>query len=126
VTRVSIKKVGVVFGEVEMSSKFVKIVVYIPETDAESVREALGKAEAGSIGNCRYCSFGAKGIGRFLLGQGANPHIGTIGEIETVLEERIETICPCEKLKSAIAAMKAAHLYEEVAFDIYALEDPFE
>jgi hypothetical protein len=106
-----------------MPSKFVKIVVFVPETDAERVREALGKAGAGSIGNYSYCSFSSKGIGRFLPGQGANPHIGTVGELETVSEERIETICPREKLKSAIAAMKAAHPYEEVAFDIYALED---
>jgi hypothetical protein len=106
-----------------MLSKFVKIVVYIPESDAERVRQALGKAGAGSIGNYSYCTFSSKGIGRFLPGQEANPHIGTIGELETVSEERIETICPREKLKSVIAAMKAAHPYEEVAFDIYALED---
>jgi hypothetical protein len=109
-----------------MPSKFVKIVVFVPETDAERVREALGKAGAGSIGNYSYSSFSAKGIGRFLPGQGANPYIGIIGELEVVLEERIETICPREKLSSVIAAMKAAHPYEEVAFDIYALEDPWE
>jgi hypothetical protein len=121
-----IEKVGIVFGDLEMPSKFVKIVVYVPETDADKVREALGKAGAGSIGNYSYCSFSSKGIGRFLPGQGANPHIGTVGALETVLEERIETICQREKVKSVIAAMKAAHPYEEVAFDIYALEDPFE
>jgi hypothetical protein len=109
-----------------MPSKFVKIVVFVPVTDAERVREALGKAGAGNIGNYGYCSFSTKGTGRFLPGQGANPHVGTIGELEIVSEERIETICPREKLKSAIDAMKAAHPYEEVAFDIYALEDPWE
>jgi hypothetical protein len=106
-----------------MPSKFVKIVVFVPETDADKVREALGKAGAGNIENYSYCTFSSKGIGRFLAEQRANPHIGTVGELETVSEERIETICPREKLKSAIAAMKAAHPYEEVAFDIYALED---
>jgi hypothetical protein len=109
-----------------MPSKFVKIVVFVPEPDADRVREALGKAGAGSIGNYSYCSFSSKGIGRFLPGQGVNPHIGTVEELEIVSEERIETICPREKLKSVIVAMKAAHPYEEVAFDIYALEDPFE
>jgi hypothetical protein len=118
-----IKKSEPVFGGFEMLSKFVKIVVFVPETDAERVREALGKAGAGSIGNYRYSSFSTKGIGRFLPGQGANPYIGTIGELEVVSEERIETICPREKLKSVITAMKAAHPYEEVAFDIYALEE---
>lgn len=105
-----------------MPSKFVKIVVYVPETDADKVREALGKAGAGNIGNYSYCSFSTKGIGRFLPGKGSNPRIGTVGELETVPEERIETICQREKLKSVIAAMKAAHPYEEVAFDIYALD----
>ncbi len=106
-----------------MASKFVKIVVYVPEAGADKVRLALGKAGAGQIGNYSYCSFSSKGTGRFLPGLGANPHIGKVGEIEAVTEERIETICERDRLRVVVAAMKAAHPYEEVAYDIYSLED---
>lgn len=106
-----------------MSSKFVKIVVFVPEADADKVRHALGAAGAGRIGNYGFCSFSSKGVGRFLPGEGANPHIGRVGEIEAVVEERIETVCPREKLETVVAAMKAAHPYEAVAYDVYALEN---
>ena len=106
-----------------MASKFVKIVVFVPETDADNVRAALGKAGAGKIGNYSNCSFSAKGTGRFQPEQGADPYIGTIGQLEAVAEERIETICDRTQLATVIAAMKAAHPYEEVAYDVYALEN---
>ena len=106
-----------------MASKYVKIVVFVPEADAEKVRLALGKAGAGKIGNYSYCSFSSKGIGRFLPEIGANPHIGTVGKIEEVVEERIETICERERLDAVISAMKASHPYEEVAYDVYPLEN---
>ncbi len=106
-----------------MASQFVKIVVFVPETDADSVRAALGKAGAGKLGNYSHCSFSCKGTGRFQPEQGANPHLGTIGQLEAVAEERIETICDRTQLTAVIAAMKLAHPYEEVAYDIYALEN---
>jgi hypothetical protein len=106
-----------------MSSKYVKIVVFVPEPEAERVRQALGDAGAGKIGNYGFCSFSTKGVGRFLPLTGANPYLGKIGELETVIEERIETICPREILAQVLSAMKAAHPYEEVAYDIYPLED---
>lgn len=106
-----------------MASKFVKIVVFVPETDADNVRAALGKAGAGKTEKYSNCSFSSKGIGRFQPEPGANPHIGTIGQLEAVAEERIETICDRAQLAAVVAAMKAAHPYEEVAYDIYALEN---
>ncbi len=106
-----------------MASKFVKIVVFVPEANADQVRLALGEAGAGKIGNYSHCSFSSKGTGRFLPGKGANPHIGKVGEIEAVVEERIETVCDRAKLGTVLAAMKAAHPYEEVAYDVYALEN---
>lgn len=106
-----------------VASKNVKIVVFVPEIHADTVREAMGKAGAGKIGNYSFCSFSTKGIGRFKPEQGADPHIGEIGKFEEVAEERIETICPREKLQDVIAAMKKVHPYDEVAFDVYALEN---
>ncbi len=106
-----------------MKSENVKIVVFVPETHTDVVREAMGKAEAGKIGNYSFCSFSSKGVGRFKPEQGADPHIGEIGKFEEVTEERIETICSREKLESVIAAIKEVHPYDEVALDVYPLEN---
>jgi hypothetical protein len=101
----------------------VKIVVFVPETHTEIVREAMGKAGAGKIGNYSFCSFSTKGIGRFKPEEGANPHIGEVGKSEEVSEERIETICSREKLQDVIKAIKEVHPYDEVALDVYPLEN---
>ncbi len=106
-----------------MNSKNVKIVVFVPETHTDMVREAMGKAGAGVIGNYSFCTFSTKGIGRFKSEQGANPHIGKIGKSEEVVEERIETVCPREKLEAVIKAIKEVHPYDEVALDVYPLEN---
>lgn len=105
-----------------MDSKNVKIVVYVPETHAGAVREAMGKAGAGQIGNYSFCSFSSKGIGRSLPGDGAQPFIGTVGKLEEIPEERIEVTCARKKLSIVITEMRRVHPYEEVAFDVYALE----
>lgn len=106
-----------------MNSEYVKIAVFIPETHTDVVREAMGKAGAGKIGNYNHCSFSTKGIGRFIPVDGANPHIGEIGKLEEVVEERVEMICAREKLPEVIRAIKKAHPYEEVALDVYPLEN---
>lgn len=106
-----------------MNSKNVKIVVFVPETHTDVVREAMGKAGAGKIGNYSFCSFSSKGIGRFKPEQGSNPHIGEVGKFEEVIEERIETICSREKLDEVIVAIKDVHPYDEVALDVYSLEN---
>lgn len=106
-----------------MQSENVKIVIFVPETHTDIVREAMGKTGAGTIGNYTFCTFSSKGLGRFRPEKGANPHIGNIGKIEEVVEERIETLCPREKLQDVIKAIKKVHPYEEVALDVYPLEN---
>jgi hypothetical protein len=106
-----------------MISKNVKIVVFVPETHTDVVREAMGRAGAGIIGNYSFCTFSSKGVGRFKPEKGANPHIGNIGKLEKVIEERIETICSREKLQDVIKAIKKVHPYEEIAMDIYSLDN---
>ncbi|MBU1092712.1 YqfO family protein [Patescibacteria group bacterium] len=103
-------------------SNNVKIVVFVPESHADAVREAMGGAGAGEIGNYTNCSFSSKGTGRFLPREGANPTIGEVGKLEAVEEERIEMVCPREVLTNIVAAIRKVHPYEEVAFDIYPLE----
>jgi len=107
----------------QIHSAKVKIVVFVPELHADAVREAMGTAGAGKIGNYSYCTFSTKGTGRFLPEKGANPAIGSVGKQETVTEERIETICKRENVSEVIEAIKNTHPYEEIAFDIYPLED---
>ena len=99
----------------------VKIVVFVPLTHTDKVREAIGKAGGGIIGNYNYCSFSSIGIGRFKPNSKANPHIGKANKLESVQEERIEFICLKSKAKDIINEIKKVHPYEEVAFDIYPL-----
>lgn len=99
----------------------VKIVTFVPLGNADAVREALGEAGAGTLGEYTFCSYSVIGKGRFLPSQSADPHIGEPGKYEVVEEERIEVTCNRDKAKQAVQAMKKAHPYEEVAFDIYPL-----
>lgn len=96
-----------------------KIVVYVPGDHANKLREAMGNAGAGKIGNYEFCTFTLKGTGRFKPVAGANPTIGEVGKLESVEEERIETVCAEEKLKDVLKAIKEVHPYEEPATDIY-------
>ncbi len=107
-----------------MKNEYVKLVVFVPLDAAGSVRHAMTQAGAGRIGGYEGCSFSSKGVGRFTGGAGTNPAIGTQGVAEAVEEERIEMRMERALLKSVITAMKSAHPYEEVAYDIYALEAP--
>jgi hypothetical protein len=99
----------------------VKLVIYVPETHADLIRETLGKAGAGKVGDYEYSSFSVKGIGRFIPLETAHPTIGEIGKLEEVVEERIETVCYRKDVERIIEAVKKVHPYEEVALDVYPL-----
>lgn len=99
----------------------VKIVVFVPEDYADIVREAMGKAGAGIVGDYKYCSFSIKGICRYIPLEKAQPFIGKIGELTEVKEERIETVCYKDELEKIIEAIKKVHPYEEIALDVYPL-----
>ena len=100
-----------------------KIVVFTPESYADAVREAMAGAGAGRIGKYTHCSFSSKGTGRFKPEKGANPTIGEVGKLESVEEERIEVVAPAQVVGNILAAIKRVHPYEEVAVDVYPLED---
>lgn len=99
----------------------VKIVSFVPVESADAVRKALGEAGTGVIGEYSFCSYSVTGTGRFMPTENAKPHIGSAGKLEEVSEERIEVTCDRQSAKAAIASMKHAHPYEEVAYDIYPL-----
>lgn len=100
-----------------------KLVVFVPKDHAEEVCNVLGNAGAGYIGNYSHCSFSTKGTGQFLPGEKSTPYIGNQGTLEKVEEVRIETIVPEDLLKKVVTAMIKAHPYEEVAYDIYPVEN---
>ncbi len=107
-------------------TKLFKLAVYVPVKDSEKVLDALFSAGAGRIGNYGECSFRTTGLGTFKGDLGTNPTIGKVGVREEVKEERFETIVKESDLSGVIAAMKKAHPYEEVAYDIFALENKIE
>lgn len=100
-----------------------KVIVTVPEDEADKLREAIGNAGGGKVGNYTHCSFSVKGIGRFLPVEGAKPAIGQVGRLEEVAEERIEVTCDGEAIEAVVAAIREAHSYEEPAIDIYELKE---
>ncbi len=106
-----------------MTKKY-KLIVNVPLTHADAVRQAMGDAGAGVIGNYTHCSFSVRGTGRYKGNAYSNPHIGQAGQYESVEEERIETsYIPADKLRAVMAAMEEAHPYEETAYEIVELVD---
>lgn len=101
--------------------ELVKIVVTVPEKDADNLRKAIGDADAGMIGDYTHCSFSVKGIGRFLPQDGANPTIGEVGKLEEVSEERVEITCEKNKVEDMAKLIRENHPYEEPVIDIYPL-----
>lgn len=99
-----------------------KLVVFVPAAEEQKVREALGNAGAGWIGKYSHCTFRSEGIGTFLPQEGSQPHIGIQGKLEQVQEVKIETIYPVSIEKKLLQALVKAHPYEEVAYDIYPVE----
>ncbi|MGO9692540.1 MAG: Nif3-like dinuclear metal center hexameric protein [Mycobacterium sp.] len=101
-----------------------KWVVYVPRENAEAVQAAVFAAGAGHIGDYSHCSWSVSGIGQFLPQEGASPAVGSVGTVERVAEDRFEVVAPARARSGVLAAMRAAHPYEEPAFDIFALVPP--
>lgn len=102
-----------------------KLAVFCPESHARQVREAVFNAGAGHIGNYDSCSFNIPGQGTFRGLQGSDPFVGKVGQLHYENEIRIEAIYPVYCEKNIVQAMQKAHPYEEVAYDIYSLENEF-
>lgn len=101
-----------------------KLCFFVPEDHLESVKNAIFEAGAGQLGEYDRCAWQVLGQGQFRPLQGANPHIGEQGRLETVAEYRVETLCAEEHVRAVIAALRLAHPYEEPAFDLITLVDP--
>ncbi|MFP4366079.1 MAG: Nif3-like dinuclear metal center hexameric protein [Bacteroidales bacterium] len=102
-----------------------KLVVFVPIAQAQSVREAIFSAGAGHIGEYDQCSFNTEGTGSFRGSENSDPYTGRAGSLHFETEIRIETIYPGFLEKRIIKNMIVAHPYEEVAYDIYPLENKY-
>lgn len=102
-----------------------KLVTFCPHDNAADVRDALFKAGAGVIGNYDECSYNVEGYGTFRAGKGTNPFVGNQDIQHQEPETRIETIFPANRQSAVLKALFASHPYEEVAYDIYPLENEF-
>jgi dinuclear metal center YbgI/SA1388 family protein len=100
-----------------------KLIVYVPVSHAEMVREALFCAGAGEIGNYGLCSFNVFGKGTFRGDESTKPFVGSPGEIHIEEEVKIETVFPAYLQGKIILSILKVHPYEEVAYDIFSLEN---
>ena len=98
-----------------------KLVVFVPREALDAVRDAVFAAGAGRIGAYERCSWYTAGTGTFLGDETTDPAVGRSGVEQRVSELRLETIFPAERHDDVIAALRAAHPYEEPAFDVYEL-----
>ena len=119
------EKIGLINTTILSPSQniLLKLVTFIPADHLEKVQQAIFSAGAGHIGNYDQCSYSVSGSGTFRAGKGANPYVGTPGELHIEKEIRFETIVPVHLKNKVIRAMTEAHPYEEVAYDIYPLEN---
>ena len=100
-----------------------KLITFIPSEHAAKVREAVFSAGAGTIGNYDRCSFNSNGEGTFRGNENTNPYVGNVGETHFEQEVKFETIFPSHIQGKVINALLNAHPYEEVAYDIYSLDN---
>ena len=100
-----------------------KLVWFVPEDALDATRDAVFAAGAGRIGEYERCSWYTAGTGTFVAGEGANPAIGEVGREERVAELRVETVVPAAVAGEVVRALLAAHPYEEVAYELYAIMD---
>jgi dinuclear metal center YbgI/SA1388 family protein len=110
-----------VLEPLEDTSGLDKWVIYVPGDNADAVRLAVFDAGAGRIGDYSHCSWSVTGIGQFLPHDGASPAVGSIGTVERLPEDRVEVVAPSRLRGRVLSAMRAAHPYEEPAFDVYTL-----
>jgi hypothetical protein len=101
-----------------------KLCFFVPITHATAVKRAVFATGAGTIGKYKHCAFQVKGEGQFLPADDANPAIGEPGKEETVEEYKVEILCSDEdNAKEAVRELKKAHPYEEVAYEVYKVEE---
>jgi hypothetical protein len=100
------------------------LVFYSPVDSTKDVLAAVFAAGAGAIGDYTECAWFVEGTGQFRPGPGANPAIGAVGNLERLPEHRVEVTVPKPLRQQVVAALRAAHPYEEPAFHVIEAADP--
>lgn len=118
--RLSVKNPKILSPKKSTSSK---VIVFVPQSNADAVEQAMFNAGGGTIGDYEEVSFKSEGIGAFKAKYGAAPHVGEVGERHFEPEHKIEMLVEKHKVRSVINAMIQAHPYEEVAYDVIGLEN---
>lgn len=106
-----------------LSGQSSSVSVYVPSSHVEQVSAAMWEAGAGGIGGYEQCSFRVEGTGTFRGGDTTNPTIGRKGKAEKFPEIRVSMVCPTWRLAAVLGAMRAAHPYEEIAYEVVALRN---
>jgi dinuclear metal center YbgI/SA1388 family protein len=106
-----------------VGGKLKKLVTFVPDAHLEPVQKSLFEAGCGTIGNYDECSFSTSGTGTFRGNESSNPFVGKKGEQHKEAETRLETIFPAHLQQAIVKALTKAHPYEEVAYDIYSLDN---
>ncbi len=101
----------------------VKIIVTVPKDNTDEIRNVICNEGAGVLGNYSHCSMSTKCIGTFIPNYDANPYIGENNKLEFVEEDKLEVVCPIDKVKGVISKIREVHPYEEPAIDIIPLLD---
>jgi dinuclear metal center YbgI/SA1388 family protein len=109
-----------------MNDHLRKLVTFVPTDYSEKIRQALFDAGAGRIGNYDSCSFTAQGNGSFKAGDNTNPFVGKKNSLHIEAEDRIETIYPKHLEATILKTLIASHPYEEVAYDLYSINNTYE
>ncbi|MFI5204955.1 MAG: Nif3-like dinuclear metal center hexameric protein, partial [Flavobacteriales bacterium] len=104
-------------------NSLLKLAVFVPREHAEKVRAAMFAAGAGNIGNYSECSFNTTGEGTFKGSDATNPFVGEKNQQHKEVETRVEVILPIYAKSEVVNAMIKAHPYEEVAYDLYSIEN---
>ena len=106
---------------IQEETQQLKVVTFVPTSEAHRVRDALATAGSGRIGNYEVCSFSSEGTGTFLGNAGTHPATGNAGRLETNTEVRLEMVCSRRSLALAMATLRQFHPYAEPAIDVYPL-----
>lgn len=101
-----------------------KVVVMVPTAQVDTLIDALAATGAGAVGAYARCAWMTTGTGTFTPGPGADPAVGTVGQVSALAEARVEMVLPRSRREAVVRALRAAHPYEEPAFDVVELADP--
>ncbi|MDC6354661.1 MULTISPECIES: Nif3-like dinuclear metal center hexameric protein [unclassified Robiginitalea] len=106
--------------------KLRKLTTYVPESGREALLQALFDAGAGQVGNYSNCSFSNTGEGTFLPGADANPTIGSRGNLHREPESQLHLTFTANREQQVLRALRENHPYEEVAYEVTALENSYQ